>query len=80
MSRQTHGRARGPWCSADSDTRIQPSARLGRRLGWYHPPMDSMNFAFPLMIGLLSAVQVVWYIGVMVFLYLIWQKVRHLPS
>jgi hypothetical protein len=42
--------------------------------------MDSMNFAFPLMIGLLAAVQVVWYIGVMVFLYLIWQKVRHLPS
>jgi hypothetical protein len=42
--------------------------------------MDYVDFAFPLMIGLLAAVQLVWYIGVMVLLYLIWQKVRHLPS
>ena len=42
--------------------------------------MDYVDFTFPLMIGLVAAVQLAWYIGVMVFLYLIWQKVRHLPS
>ena len=35
-------------------------------------------------IGLLMlpilAVQVAWYVGVIVFLYKIWQKVRHLPG
>ena len=39
-----------------------------------------MDFTFPLMIGLLAVVRLVWYVGVIVLLFKIWQKVRHLPS
>lgn len=33
--------------------------------------------AFGLTMGL---IQIVWYVAVMVFLYKIWQKVKHLPG
>jgi hypothetical protein len=45
--------------------------------------MDNVPFAtFPFLLFGLTAglVQLAWYIGVMVFLYKIWQKVKHLPG
>jgi len=34
----------------------------------------------PFVVGLLGLVQLAWYIAVFVFLYKIWQKVKHLPG
>lgn len=42
--------------------------------------MDIMSFALPVLLTLVVAVQVVWYVGVLYLLIRIWQKVRHLPG
>ena len=47
--------------------------------------MDAADFPFSLpligvLIAFMTAVQLAWYIAVIVFLYKIWMRVRHLPS
>ena len=46
--------------------------------------MDNVGFLpffpFAFLFGLLGLVQVAWYVGVLVLLYKIWQKVKHLPT
>jgi len=39
--------------------------------------MSASQFALPLVIGALS---LAWYIGVLVLLFKIWSKVKHLPG
>ena len=40
-----------------------------------------MDYVFPLMLaGLMALLQLAWAITVIVFLYKIWQKVKHLPG
>ncbi len=42
--------------------------------------MDAISYALPIVVALLAAVQVAWYIGVLYLLLRIWQKIRHLPG
>ena len=44
--------------------------------------MDASSFPIfvPLLIAPLILLNVVWYVAVIVFLYKIWQKVKHLPG
>ncbi len=65
-------------------TQSQPS-------GKQHKPAISVSFrlmdispigagAFGLVVGLSFLVQLAWHVAVLVFVYKIWQKVKHLPS
>jgi hypothetical protein len=44
--------------------------------------MDYMEFPWPIgaFVALMGAIQLAWYIAVIVLLYKIWSKVRHLPT
>ena len=44
--------------------------------------MDASSFPifFPLLFMPLALISLAWYVGVIVFLYKIWQKVKHLPG
>ena len=43
--------------------------------------MDNMGSAgIGLVVGISVIVQLVWHVAVIVFVYKIWQKVKHLPS
>ncbi len=42
--------------------------------------MDYVNFPSLLLIPVVVAIQVGWYVAVIVFLYKIWQKVKYLPG
>jgi hypothetical protein len=48
------------------------------------PPMNSIPLdgamGIGLVVGVMTAIQVGWYIAVIVFLFKIWSKVKHLPS
>lgn len=44
------------------------------------PIMELSSFAIPIVFAVFAAAQVAWYIGVLVLLFRIWQKVRHLPG
>ena len=43
-------------------------------------PMDIGSGAFGAVVGLGMLVQLGWHVAVLVFVYKIWQKVKHLPS
>ena len=43
-------------------------------------PLDGATMGIGLVVGVMTAIQFGWYIAVIVFLYKIWSKVKHLPS
>jgi hypothetical protein len=48
------------------------------------PAMNSVPFdgaiGIGLVVGMMTAIQLGWYIAVILFLYKIWSKVKHLPT
>jgi hypothetical protein len=42
--------------------------------------MNNDFLAIGSLIALMGAIQLAWYVAVIVFLYKIWSKVRHLPA
>jgi hypothetical protein len=45
------------------------------------PAMDNMGgAAIGLVVGISFVVQLAWHVAVIVFVYKIWQKVKHLPE
>jgi hypothetical protein len=42
--------------------------------------MNYDSFAIGSIVALMSALQLAWYVAVIVLLYKIWSKVRHLPA
>jgi len=42
--------------------------------------MNSDMFAIGSFVALMGAIQLAWYVAVIVLLYKIWSKVRHLPA
>ena len=42
--------------------------------------MTNFPFAVPFVVLLAMLVQLAWHVAVIVFLYKIWQKVKHLPA
>lgn len=61
---------------------VTPETVVAERICLCRMPGTMNNFPFvPAFVVLLAMlVQLAWHVAVIVFLYKIWQKVRHLPS